>query len=126
MEPYEKILKLPERGSMYVNIHQSEAVQRELFSMGYEWPSLRKNDIEHPSDCFKYFLSWMKMRENFVSLGDKSAPMSSVPLKLIQHASHTPVDTIPLIKIDTRLNFYDYFKIKPEYKGWEAGLEYGI
>lgn len=68
----------------------------------------------------------MKMRENFVSLGDKSTPMSSVPLKLIQYASNIPIDAIPLIKIDTRLNFYDYFKIKPEYEGWEAGLEYGI
>ena len=120
MEPYENILKLPEEGSMYVNIHQSEAVQRELFSMGYEWSSLMKNNIEHhPNDCFEYVLVWMKTREKFASLEYRSSPMYSIPLKLIQYASNAPVGM-------TLLNFHDYFKIKLEYEGWKVGIEYGI
>lgn len=104
--------QLPLNGVCYIeNVDQAISMQLQLFVQGYRW--LMKLDRPDTPQDIRAF-------QNLIIIWNETGGLKG-GIPNIVTADFRNDDHYPIT-----VKFEDHFTLKPEYRGWETGLNYGI
>jgi hypothetical protein len=104
--------QLPLNGVCYIeNVEQAISMQLQLFSQGYRWlMKLDRPDTPQDIRAFQHLiLIWNEA-------GKLKGGIPNIVTADFRNDENYPIN----------VQFGDHFILKPEYRGWEIGLNYGL